>query len=157
MLNLWSKELLMASKKLIDWVSPELTDYGTIGGNEYGAVASGTYGSSYAWKAFNIAMTGWGANVPAWVMFYSPKPVYISYIEIGTLRNMLGGTGVPTQIQGSNDNVNFYTLYRIASGGSNFTVQINAKKAYKYIRFYVESSAGGHPCQLADVRIYGKI
>ena len=117
----------------------DLTSDGTPGGSNKAAACS-TYESGHpAYYAFdNSSATTWGPSdgkPNEWVMLYDPNGIQIK--TISWLNGSYSEIFPITLIQGSNDNINFTTIYTYDLGQDPVTdLAVNADITYKYIRFF---------------------
>jgi len=143
------------------WTQPVLSANGTIGDNAFACAASSEVGydsihNQYytAWKAFNGITPAqdqdgyWMASstsLPQWLEWYNPNPLKITRIQITGGGNMMGVyVGQPTtyQIQTSNDNINWSTIYNgtNSSASTNLIIDIDINNYYKYWRIYITAT-----------------
>lgn len=164
MIDLHSEKMLIGGgAKWVDWQSPNMTGYGTFGGNDYGIADSGTssaFPGYYGWKAFHGTATSdqYIQNAPNWLTFYTPSEIKISYITIQAFLTAMDGVGVNNRIDVSNDNATWRTVYENMgnSGWSSLRkISLNLDEAYKYVRFYQKYSAHSWGTSLRGIKIYG--
>lgn len=117
----------------------DLSSDGTMGGDSKAAACSTFESGHPAYYAFdNSSETTWGPSSGSpneWVTLYDPDGIQIK--TISWLNGSYSEIFPITLIQGSDDNVNFTTIYTYDLGQDPVTdLAVNANAAYKYIRFY---------------------
>lgn len=145
---------------------PTLTANGTMGGSSYACAAS--HENQPAWWAFDgDTTTGercWWTNHgvtsvsnPCWITYYSPEAIKVSKV---ILENEVATPASPKtgKIQGSNDNSTWADLADINvsnnDSGYQTTIEVNAKVAYKYIRFYFTESWETGGVSIQEINIF---
>lgn len=151
----------------IPWTNPQMNSNSQDG---YVASASAALvdGDSAIYKAFdknttasnNAWFTGFVA-MPQWIMLECPQPIRLTSCmimnEITTPLNFKSG-----YIQGSNDGINFDTLYTITNraniAGLQITYTFSNNTYYKYLRVYcTESYDNGLSIQEIEFSGYAKV
>ena len=129
----------LPNEKDIDFVRPNLTANGTMGGNAFAVSASSANSSYPAYQAVDSSTsTQWRPTSTGsyYYYFYNPKALNVSKVILtfsGT--NYRAGS---VTIAGSNDNSTWETITSSYSGTTTGTLTTtNNKKYYKYHRLYL--------------------
>ena len=159
------------SEVVSDFVQPELTANGTIGGAAFAVAADSEVDANRpAWKAFdgsevlsNTSTDQWhsGNGQPHWIKFYNPDLLRVSKITIfNGADNVLP---LAWEFQCSDDNSTWTTL---TSGtntnltqGSNWDFTVSDSGWHKYYRFYTTTGYGADSgyLGLTEVEITGEV
>ena len=166
MLELWSKKLLGSGDKWVEWQSPNMTGYGTFGGDDYGVEDAGTstfFPGYPGWKAWNYSTSYTGSfsyiqTAPCFTTFYTPKPVKISSIHLASWMTPADGYGVAGDIAISMDNKTWTILATKTTNEdwrSSKTLTINSDQPCKYIRWRTTTSAHTWGAAMCGITLYG--
>lgn len=167
MLELWSEKLLMSGgEKWIEWQSPNMTGYGTFGGEDYGVEDAGqstSFPGYPGWRSWNYAASydinkTYIQSAPCFTTLYTPKPVKISSIHIASWRTPADGYGVAGDISISMDNRTWTTLVTKIQNKdwrNQRTLTINSDQPCKYIRWSTTSSAHSWGASMSGITLYG--
>lgn len=132
------------------FVRPNLSNYGTMGGNSFACTCSSVYSSSYGWKAVDgNSGTNWETAMyvhNGTLTIYNPDALKVSQV---TLTSTGGYRPSNWSLQGSNDNSNWITLGTYSGYADNAVLNVNTSDYYKYLRINAPGTASNY-----SVRIY---
>lgn len=130
------------------WSRPNLSSDGTIGSSSVATYASAIYGSYNAYRAVDgNSNTYWygRGTVPYYWIFYSPTPIKITQMVLSAHSSGKSGyyQAQAFQIQGSNNNSSYTTLFTYSNTSRPATVTANLSPAgyYNYYRMYITTAA----------------
>lgn len=131
-----------------EWTQPALTSNGTIGGDDYAALASTTESSHEAYKAFdNNSSTTWGPSspsMPQWLTYYSPIPLKLTRVNLNfsTDTREIYSAGY---VEASNDNTTWTKVGEFTDNNNlSFTLNLTTSDFYKYYRYTFTAHAGDY-------------
>lgn len=129
-----------------DFVRPNLTANGIMGGDDFAVAEEDIWSSSYAaYHAFSGSLSDycWLMSSSPSITFYNPKPLKISKLVLSYIGNSTTYQAKNTIVQGSNDNATWTDLAEVGyEAGSSRTINVNSAKGYKYykLKFTVYST-----------------
>lgn len=151
-MNIFSSKLLCRIEDK-QFVRPNLTANGTIGGSNFAVVASSERNSNYsAYKAVDSEATSyWFSSVsttkitssnPVWYTFYNPEPLKVSQLVVTsdpatssegwkyhyTIKN--------ATLQGSNDNSTWENIVSVSGEGKKADTIFNCPNNNKYFKYH---------------------
>lgn len=119
-----------------DFVRPNLTSNGALGGDSFAAADEGMLGSYYAaYHALNGVSSDftWTSSDSSSITFYNPKALKVSKLIVTYSQNSTTYQAKKIVVQGSNDNENWTNLAEIGyESGISREIEVNSTKAYKY-------------------------
>ena len=120
------------------FVSPNLTENGELGGENFAVASTGDVSSSYsAYKVFNGNKTDylWASEDINTISFYNPQALRVSSLIMHNYSSSSTYLPASITVQGSNDNISWNELaYFEYSTELVRTLEINSSRFYKYHR-----------------------
>ena len=119
-----------------EFVRPNLTSNGTLGGSSFAVMASSEMTGLQAYKAVDSSTASYwspasGDNLPSYTIF-NPNPIKITKLDI---RFSLIGRATLNSVYASDDNMNYTQIDFSSSGTSPIDVTLFHYNFYKYYKF----------------------
>lgn len=150
-MQIFSKDLLMASGEK-DFVRPNLSANGTLGGNAFAVGAT----DNYAFRAVDgNSSTYWSAtgSSPRYI-FYNPNSLKVTQLKLNFTATTYWATNVT--LQGSDDGSSWTTIpsnYVTQSSGVYGTLSVNSQNYFKYHRLALTPANSNRGVRLTELEI----
>lgn len=125
-----------------DFIRPNLTANGTMGGDSFAVMGEQNAGSAYyAYDGNGSTFLQLFSNGVNETYFYNPKPLKISSLDFTYYPTTWITNG---EVYGSNDGVNYDLLITFSHTSNSGSVEINNEAPYKYFKIKVLSANGSN-------------